>query len=190
VPTTGGQAALSIEGYAAALGTALRDGCRRHGLAPLRLVIEPGRSIIARAGVALYRVIASKPLPADSDAARYLHLDGGMGDNIRPALYGAQYHAVLVAQPDAPADEVVHLAGRYCESGDVLIHRIPLPRAAIGDVVALASAGAYTLSMASNYNWVPRPPALLLRREGIQVLQRRETIDDMLAREALLAPME
>jgi len=188
VPTAGGQAPLSIEAYAAALGTALRDGCRRHGFAPLRLVIEPGRSIIARAGVALYRVIASKPLPAGSDAARYLHLDGGMGDNIRPALYGAQYHAVLAAQPDAPADETVHLAGRYCESGDVLIHGIPLPRAAIGDVVALASAGAYTLSMASNYNWVPRPPALLLRRDGVRLLQRRETIEDMLARDVPVVP--
>jgi diaminopimelate decarboxylase len=112
-----------------------------------------------------------------------LHIDGGMADNIRPALYGARYTALLANRAGAPADEIVHIAGRYCESGDVLIREIGLPRAALGEILAVATTGAYTLSMASNYNLVPRPALLLVGAGQARVIQRRETYADLAARD-------
>lgn len=184
VPYVAGQSAPDITVYAATLGATLAAGCARRGLALPRLVIEPGRSIIARAGVALYSVIASKPLPHGVDtAARFLHIDGGMGDNIRPALYSARYTALLANRANAPGEEHVHIAGRYCESGDILLRDVHLPRAAPGDILALATAGAYTLSMASSYNLVPRPAVLLLSEGEERIIQRRETYADLAARD-------
>jgi diaminopimelate decarboxylase len=197
-----------LDAYATAVGDALTAGCAARGLPPLRLVIEPGRSLIARAGVALYTVVATKQLPADDEgrtttdespdpppssaaqrplpAVRYLHVDGGMADNIRPALYGARYTALLANRAADAADEIVHVAGRFCESGDVLLRSIALPRAAPGDLLAVAVAGAYTLSMASNYNLVPRPPLLLIGGERARLIQRGETYADLLARDVPL----
>jgi diaminopimelate decarboxylase len=109
-----------------------------------------------------------------------------MADNIRPALYGARYTALLAARANAPADEVVHIAGRYCESGDVLIRDIALPHAELGEILAVATAGAYTLSMASNYNLVPRPALLLVADGRARVIQRRETYADLVARDLSL----
>ncbi len=205
VPYTAEQPTPDLDAYAAAIGDALEAGCAARGLPLLRLVIEPGRSLIARAGVAIYAVVASKQLPraeratahdepldlpsADarpSSAARYLHVDGGMADNIRPALYGARYTALLANRAAAPAEEIVHVAGRFCESGDVLLRNIALPRAAPGDLLAVAVVGAYTLSMASSYNLVPRPPMLLLGGERARLIQRGETYADLLARDVPL----
>lgn len=184
VPYVASQSAPDITVYAATLGATLAAGCARRGLPLPRLVIEPGRSIIARAGVALYSVIASKPLPPGADTAeRFLHIDGGMGDNIRPALYSARYTALLANRANAPGEEHVHIAGRYCESGDILLRDIHLPRAAPGDILALATAGAYTLSMASAYNLVPRPAVLLLSEGEERIIQRRETYADLAARD-------
>ena len=121
-----------------------------------------------------------------SSALRYLHVDGGMADNIRPALYGARYTALLANRAAAPAAELVHIAGRYCESGDVLIRDIGLPRAELGEILAVATAGAYTLSMASNYNFAPRPALLLVGAGRARVIQRRETYDDLAARDLAL----
>jgi diaminopimelate decarboxylase len=116
------------------------------------LIIEPGRSIIARAGVAVYRVGARK---RTTSGITYLFVDGGMADNIRPSLYGAHYYALPVERfPFAPVEDV-RIAGRYCESGDVLIENIKLPNMREGDLLALPMAGAYCLPMASNYNLVP-----------------------------------
>jgi diaminopimelate decarboxylase len=116
-------------------------------------------------------------------ATRYLHIDGGMADNIRPALYGARYTALLAGRVSEPATELVHIAGRYCESGDVLIRDIRLPQAGLGEILAIATAGAYTLSMASNYNLVPRPALLLLADGNARVIQRRETYADLVDRD-------
>jgi diaminopimelate decarboxylase len=102
-----------------------------------------------------------------------------LADNIRPALYGAKYTALLANRADAVADEVVNVAGRYCESGDFLLKETALAHPAMGDVVALATAGAYTLSMASNYNMVPRPCVLLVRPGHVQVMRRRESYADL-----------
>lgn len=184
-PYTAEQPAPDLGAYAAAIGGALADGCAARALPLPRLLVEPGRSLIARAGVALYSVVATKPL-AGPGATRYLHIDGGMADNIRPALYGARYTALLANRAADPASEVVHVAGRFCESGDVLLRDIALPRAGPGDLLAVAVAGAYTLSMASNYNMIPRPPLLLVGAGRARIIQRRETYADLLARDALL----
>ncbi|NNJ09100.1 diaminopimelate decarboxylase [Chloroflexales bacterium ZM16-3] len=184
VPYTADMPPTDIDAYAAALGEATRAACATYGLRPPLLTVEPGRSIIARAGVALYRVVARKLGP--DGAPLYLHVDGGMADNIRPALYGAQYTALLANRADAPAGPPVDVAGRYCESGDVLLRQVALPPAAPGDLIAVAVAGAYTLSMASNYNMAPRPALLLVGGDAARLIQRRETEDDLLARDIAL----
>jgi diaminopimelate decarboxylase len=193
-----------VDEYVAAVAQALRAGSHARRLALPKLVLEPGRSIVARAGVALYEVVATKPLPrvagqeaaADPDpqvlapdsqqATRYLHIDGGMADNIRPALYGARYSVLLANRAAESAGETVHVSGRYCESGDVLLRDVLLPRAALGDLLAVAVAGAYTLSMASNYNLVPRPALLLVGDGRARLIQRREQYADLAARDIAL----
>jgi diaminopimelate decarboxylase len=143
------------------------------------LIIEPGRSIIARAGVAVYRIGARK---STMGGITYLFVDGGMADNIRPALYGAHYTALAVERAFAPLEETVCIAGRYCESGDVLVESVLLPRMHEGDLLALPTAGAYCLPMASNYNLVPRPAVLLVDEQKVQVMERRETYANIVLR--------
>jgi diaminopimelate decarboxylase len=206
---TADQEAPDIAAYVAAIGRAVAEGCAARGLPLPALVLEPGRSIVARAGVAVYEIVATKPLSGfevqevdesayDSQAlaaasplpaSRYLHIDGGMADNIRPALYGARYTALLANRAAEPPAEQVHVAGRYCESSDVLLRDIGLPRAQLGDLVAVAVAGAYTLSMASNYNLVPRPPLLLVAEGSARVIQRRESYADLVARDQGMAEL-
>lgn len=161
------------------------SGCQKRNLELPTLIIEPGRSIVARAGVALYRVIGSKPIEVTegNTAVRYLHVDGGMGDNLRPALYGAKYTAVLANRADAPDTETIHIAGRFCESGDMLLKNGRLPHAQVGDLVAFATAGGYTLSMANNYNLVPRPAVVMVNDGQATLTQRRETFTDLIARD-------
>jgi diaminopimelate decarboxylase len=144
-----------------------------------KLIIEPGRSIIARAGVAVYRVGARKSTPG---GITYVFVDGGMADNIRPALYGALYTALAVDHVSAEPVEEVCVSGRYCESGDMLIERVTLPYMREGELLALPGCGAYCLPMASNYNLVPRPGVLLVDEGQIEVMERRETYDDLLTR--------
>lgn len=141
------------------------------------LVIEPGRSMVGRAGVALYTVGASKDVPG---VRKFVSLDGGMGDNIRPAIYGSRYVAVVANRVSAPAEEKVTLAGKYCESGDLLIQDIDLPRLQAGELIAIPASGAYCLSMASNYNASLRPPILLLKDGKARLIRRRETFEDLM----------
>ncbi len=143
------------------------------------LIIEPGRSIIARAGVAIYCIGVRKPTPG---GITYLFVDGGMADNIRPALYGAHYTAFAVERVDASNVEDVCVAGRYCESGDMLIEHVNVPLMHEGDLLALPTVGAYCLPMASNYNLVPRPAVILVDTEQVQLMERCETYEDILAR--------
>ncbi len=174
------ETAPDIDVYATTLAQTVMQGCTRAGLPLPRLIIEPGRSLIARAGVSLYSVTGRK---AVAGGPTYVHVDGGMGDNLRPALYAAGYTALVADQPLAKAAASVQISGRFCESGDVLIRDVALPPVEPGAVIALPVTGAYTLSMSSNYNGVPRPPLLLLDGAKIHVLQRRETIDDLLRRD-------
>jgi diaminopimelate decarboxylase len=146
------------------------------------LVIEPGRSIVGRAGVAIYTVGAIKNIPT---VRKYVSLDGGMGDNIRPALYDAKYEAVLVNRMSSPPSETVTLAGRFCESGDVLVKDIHLPSMDPGDLVAIPSSGAYAPSMASTYNLNPRPAIIMVSNGEAHVIRRRETYADLLKLDSL-----
>jgi diaminopimelate decarboxylase len=143
-------------------------------------VVEPGRSIAGPAGIALYTVGSIKDIPG---VRRYVAVDGGMGDNIRPKLYGARYEAFLASDPDHSTDGTVTIAGKYCESTDILISDIEMPTLRSGDVIAVPATGAYCLAMASNYNGMPRPEVLMLRDGEAHVMRRRETLDDLLAAE-------
>jgi diaminopimelate decarboxylase len=159
---------------------ALVAGCAQRGLKVPQLVVEPGRSIAGPAGMALYTVGSIKDIPG---VRRYVAVDGGMGDNIRPKLYGARYEAYLASAPDRTPDGKVTIAGKYCESTDILITDIEMPPLKPGDVIALPAAGAYCLAMASNYNGMPRPEVLMLKDGQARVIRRRETLEDLVAAE-------
>jgi diaminopimelate decarboxylase len=160
--------------------TALEAGAARRGLRVPQLVVEPGRSIAGPAGVALYTVGSIKDIPG---VRKYVAVDGGMGDNIRPKLYGARYEAYCASDPDGPVDGVVTIAGKYCESTDVLVSDVAMPPLHTGDVVCIPAAGAYCLAMASNYNGMPRPEVVMVRDGVSRVIRRRETFADLLAAE-------
>jgi diaminopimelate decarboxylase len=166
--------------YATVLGRAAHAAAERHDLPDPVLTIEPGRSIVGSAGVAVYTLGARKVIP---NVRTYVSVDGGMADNIRPALYGAAYTAELVARPSVGALEPVTIAGKYCESGDVLIERVELPPFVRGEFLAVPAAGAYCLAMASNYNLALRPAVVFVEDGVATLVQRRETFEDLLARE-------
>jgi diaminopimelate decarboxylase len=177
-----GQEEASVEAWAAATADAVRAGCREHDLPMPQLVVEPGRAIVGPAGVALYRVGAIKPIPG---VRTYVSVDGGMADNIRPALYGARYAVSLANRVGGEPAIPVTIAGKYCESGDILVEDVALPALEPGDLLALPAAGAYCLAMASNYNLATRPAAVLVRNGSARLVRRRETYDDLLALEIL-----
>ena len=151
------------------------------GLATPAVWLEPGRSLVGRAGTTLYRVGAVKRLPGRT----WVAIDGGMSDNPRPQLYNARYTALSATRADEALDEAVSVAGMHCESGDVLIDDVLLPRPRRGDLLAVPATGAYTLAMSSNYNGVGRPAAVLVRDGDARVIRRRESVDDLLALEDL-----
>ncbi len=173
---------VTLETFAAAIGGALLDGCRERHLEPPQLLLEPGRSVVGRAGVALYTAGAVKDIPG---VRRYVSLDGGMADNIRPALYEARYQALVANRAGAPDAGTVTLAGKYCESGDVLIYDVSLPEIEPGDVIAVAGAGAYCLSMSSNYNGALKPAVMMVKRGEVKLIRRRETVADLTRLEVL-----
>jgi len=150
------------------------------GLPAPRLIVEPGRSLVGPAACTLYRVGAVKR----AGETNYVAVDGGMSDNPRPQLYGARYTALLANRADEkPAPASFSIVGKHCESGDVLISGIRLPEPRRGDLVAVPATGAYTLSMSSNYNGVPRPAAVLVRDGEAREILRRETVAELLGRE-------
>ena len=151
---------------------------RELGFGEPRLIVEPGRSIVGRAGVALYTVGGIKDIPT---VRKYVSLDGGMGDNIRPALYDSKYEAAVANRMSAPPTDVVTLAGKYCESGDVLARDVELPELETGELLALPASGAYCLMMASNYNMQTRPAVILVNEGKSRLIRRRETYADVLA---------
>lgn len=167
----------SIAEYAETIVSALKSTCNEAGMALPELLIEPGRSIIGPAGVALYRIGAIKDIPG---VRKYVSVDGGMGDNIRPALYQATYEVVSAGKASREPTEKVTIAGKYCESGDVLASDIMIPEAEPGDVVAIPASGAYCPSMASNYNLNPRPPMALVKDGQSRLIRRRETYQDLM----------
>ena len=150
------------------------------GLPSPEVWLEPGRSLVGTAGVTLYRVGAVKRLPERT----WVAVDGGMSDNPRPQLYDAVYTALAADRADEPATERVSIAGMHCESGDVLIDDVSLPAPRRGDLLAVPATGAYTLAMASNYNGVTRPAAVLVAGGEARLIRRRETAADLLRSEA------
>jgi diaminopimelate decarboxylase len=144
--------------------------------AGVSLILEPGRSLIGRAGVTLYRIGAVK----ESGGVTYAAIDGGMSDNPRPQLYGARYEALLANRADELPTGVYRMAGKHCESGDVLIEAAELPEPRPGDVLAVPATGAYTLALGSTYNGVPRPAAVLVADGEARLIRHRETVDDLL----------
>ena len=157
-----------------------REAFAAAGLATPTIWLEPGRSLVGRAGVTLYRVGAVKRLRERT----WVAVDGGMSDNPRPQLYDARYTALSAARADEPPDETVSVAGMHCESGDVLIDDVALPAPRRGDLLAVPATGAYTLAMSSNYNGVGRPAAVLVRDGDARLIRRRETVADLLALES------
>ncbi|WP_221585754.1 diaminopimelate decarboxylase [Microbacterium sp. G2-8] len=178
-----------IEQLADGIVDAVADECQARGIELPTLAFEPGRSIMGPAGVTLYEVGTTKPVRVETTegvAERlYVAVDGGMSDNVRPALYGAQYSARLASRTGDDAPALVRVVGMHCESGDIVVDHEYLPGDITpGDLLAVASTGAYSAAMSSNYNHVPRPPVVAVREGEARVIVRGETIDDLLARDA------
>lgn len=169
----------SIESYVKGIAEAVIEGCQARGLELPHLHLEPGRSLIAQAGVAVYRVGAVKRRGDKT----WLLTDGGMADNPRYALYGARYSCLPVSGVGGERSEIVSIAGPFCESGDILIEDLPMPKVEEGELIAIPVAGAYHLSMSSNYNGARRPAVLMLDEENVRLIQHRETVEDLLRRD-------
>jgi diaminopimelate decarboxylase len=172
---------LPPEAFVGALLERLERSWTLHALPRPRVVLEPGRSLVGRAGVTLYRVGVVKRA---SNSVTYVAVDGGMSDNPRPQLYGARHSALLANRAGEEPGGLYTVCGKHCESGDVLIERAPLPEPRRGDLLGVPATGAYTLGMGSNYNAVPRPAAVLVRDGEARLIRRRETIEDLLSLEA------
>ena len=166
-----------VSAYAEAIVSTMTATCQDLGMDLPSLVIEPGRAIIGPAGVALYRVGAIKDVPG---VRKFVSVDGGMGDNIRPALYQAEYEVVAANKADRGPAEKVTIAGKYCESGDLLATDVMLPELESGDLLAIPATGAYCPSMASNYNLNPRPPMVLVKDGQSRLIRRRESYQDLM----------
>ena len=171
----------SIESYVRGIAEAVVEGCRQRGLDLPYLYLEPGRSLIARAGVAIYRVGAVKR----RGERTWLLTDGGMADNPRYALYGVKYSGLTVTGLSRERTEKVSIGGPYCEFGDIVIENLAMPQIEEGELIAIPVSGAYHMSMASNYNGARRPAVLWLEMDETRLILRRETIDDLLRRDLI-----
>ncbi|MDM7951948.1 MAG: diaminopimelate decarboxylase [Cyanobium sp. CZS 25K] len=172
----------SIQEWVQVVGGAVAEACGQRQLVLPRLLCEPGRSLVATAGLTLYMLGSRKDIPG---LRTYLSVDGGMSDNPRPITYQSQYTAVLADRPLAEATETVTVAGKHCESGDVLLHDVRLPQTTPGEVLAVFATGAYNAAMGSNYNRIPRPAAVLVHDGVAEVVQRREQPEDLLRYDVL-----
>ncbi len=172
----------SYAGYLGAIIGAVKAGCEKYGLKRPRLMIEPGRSIVGEAGITLYTVGAVKEIPG---IRKYVAVDGGMFDNPRFCLYGSKYTAVLAGRADEPPTELVSIAGKCCESGDLIGENMSLPEARRGDILAVLSTGAYNYSMASNYNRNFVPPAILVKDGMADYIVKPQTYEDLVRNDAI-----
>ncbi len=168
---------LTPSDYIKSVAEAVKESAKEHNLACPFLVFEPGRSIVAPAGITLYTVGSVKEI---KDIRTYVSIDGGMGDNPRYILYEAKYSAVLANKANENATKPVTIAGKCCESGDLIGENIMLPKVEVGDTVAILATGAYNYSMASNYNRIPRPPIVAVSKNKKKLIVKRETYDDII----------
>jgi diaminopimelate decarboxylase len=174
----------SVAEFAEVSVGAVREGAERHGLAMPKLFVEPGRSIAGKAAVTAYTVGTVKVIPG---VRTYVAVDGGMSDNLRPMLYDSRYEALVAGKVEAPATEVVTIAGKHCESGDVLVRDVHIAPPELGDILVTPGTGAYGYAMANNYNAQPRPAVILVDRGAAQVIIARETWADLLRLQRPLA---
>lgn len=165
----------------------LKSRCNEEGISLPEIWVEPGRSIVGEAGTTLYTIGSTKYLP---NIRNYVSVDGGMSDNLRPALYQARYEATLANKASAEKTELYSIAGKLCESGDILIWDIHLPKVEPGDILAVFCTGAYGYSMANHYNKIPRPAVIFVRDGNARLVIRRETYEDLLRNEILLESMQ
>jgi len=175
-----------IEELADAIVASVAECCAARGIPVPALSFEPGRAIVGTAGVTIYEVGTTKDVTIATGAVRrYVSVDGGMSDNARPALYGAQYSARLASREGAGEPRLSRVVGKHCESGDIVVDHEYLPDDLVpGDLLAVPTTGAYCVPLASNYNHVPRPPVVAVRGGRSTVIVRGETVDDVLARDA------
>jgi diaminopimelate decarboxylase len=171
---------MPVDPFVSGLVAAVEHGCRRRGLTLPTFILEPGRSLVAQAGVALYTVGGRKVIPG---VRTYVSIDGGLADNPRPALYQARYTGLLANRALEPEVETVAIAGPFCESGDVMIQAVTLPVVQPGDILAVPVAGAYHLAMGSNYNAALRPAVIFIEEAEVRLVQRRETLEDLVRRD-------
>jgi len=185
--------AFEPEDVADALASIVAEACRERDIPVPEIAVEPGRYIVGPAGITLYRVGTIKPVTLETGETEtatrtYVSVDGGMSDNARPALYGADYTARLARTSDAPA-VLTRVVGKHCESGDIVVNDEYLPGDVHrGDLLAVAATGAYCWSLASNYNHVGRPPVVAVADGTTRILVRGESIDDLLARDTGVVP--
>ena len=172
----------SISEFAKCIINSLHNAIAEHNIDEPIIYIEPGRSVISTAGVTLYTVGSSKIVPNNR---KYIAVDGGMADNPRPSMYQAKYIAEVVNKPNNKDLEIVTIAGRFCESGDILIENINLPKLEEGDIICVYNTGAYNYSMASNYNRVEKPAMVLVNNSQSDIIVNRETLDDLISRECI-----
>ena len=167
----------TIQEFGKVVVDGIKDECERHSLAVPRILVEPGRAVVANAGITLYTVGTIKQVPG---IRTYVAVDGGMTDNIRPALYGARYECLIANKADQPRTDVVTVAGKHCETGDLIARDAPLQPVETGDVLAVCATGAYCQSMSSNYNKQVRPGVVFVGDGAWRWVVRRETYDDLL----------
>jgi diaminopimelate decarboxylase len=176
----------SVEDYTEAIAVALRQQCERHGLPQPNVLAEPGRSIVGEAGLTLYTVGVIKDIPG---VRTYVAVDGGMSDNPRPALYQAEYEAIVANKASSPVNGKVTVSGKHCET-DTLIADLETPGLAVGDILAVQTTGAYNYSMSSNYNRLPRPAVVLVHDGQAEVIVERESLDDLLRQDRIPPRLE
>ncbi len=177
VPYTSDSVVPAIADYARAVTGKLDSLISELGLSRPRLIVEPGRAIVAQAGVALYKVGVVKEIPG---VRKYVCVDGGISDNIRPALYGAKHEALVANRALESGRNIVTIAGKLCESGDILVEDVNLAAARPGDVIAIPVCGAYSIPMSSNYNAIPRPAIVMVNEGRGRLIRRRETYQDLM----------
>lgn len=175
---------LNICEYLECIVNSVKNLSNKYGIPMPKIMIEPGRAIVGPAGTTLYKVGSIKDIPG---VRKYVSIDGGMSDNIRPALYGSKYSAMVANKAGKSSEELVSIAGKCCESGDMLIWDIKLPKVMPGDIIAVFSTGAYNYSMASNYNMTPKPAVVFVRNKKAKLMVKRESYDDLLKNEIFIS---
>ena len=172
----------TVEEIARQITSSVEENSKKYNTGDITIFIEPGRSIIGTSGVTLYTVGSSKQVPK---GRKYVAVDGGMADNPRPSLYQALYTAQVANKPEAPLAQTITLAGRFCESGDILIKDVKMPELEEGDIICVYDTGAYGYSMSSNYNRVLKPAAVLVNHGQSDIIIKRETLEDLISHDVI-----